>query len=112
MIAEIIILIFAIVFLIMSGFLFRGRGKWLIAGYNIMSKEEQEKYDEKKLCKAVGCLCVVCCVMLCVMAYLGYRVDIGLMNENDMIPFGLIFVIVIVCTVILISIYINKKAKK
>ena len=111
MIAEIMILIFALIFLIVSVFLFCGKGKWLIAGYNTISKEEQKKYDEKKLCKAVGSLCVVCCIMLCIMAYLGYRVDTGLMNENDMLPFGLVFVMVIIITLVLISRYMNKKVK-
>lgn len=112
MIAEIIILIIALTFLIMSILLFRGKGKWLIAGYNTMSKEERKKFDEKKLCKAVGNLCVVCCIMLCIMAYLGYRVDTGLMNENDMLPFALFFIIVIIVTLIIISRYIDKKVKK
>lgn len=31
-----------------------GKGAFLIAGYNTASKEEKEKTDEKKLCKAVG----------------------------------------------------------
>ena len=112
MIAEIIILVVALLFLIISIFLFNGKGRWLIAGYNTLSKDEQKKYNEKKLCKAVGILCIVCCLMLCIMAYLGYRVDSGWMNENDMLPFGLLFVIVIITTLILISRYINKKAKK
>ena len=112
MIAEMIILFFALIFLIISIFLFRGKGKWLIAGYNTLSKEEQKKYDEKKLCKAMGSLCVVCCIMLCIMAYLGYKVDTGLMNENDMLPLGLLFIIVIVITLVIISRYINQKAKK
>lgn len=112
MIAEIIILIIALTFLIMSILLFRGKGKWLIAGYNTMSKEERKKFDEKKLCKAVGSLCVVCCMLLCIMAYLGYRVDTGLMNENDMLPFALFFIIVIIVTLIIISRYIDKKVKK
>lgn len=112
MIAEIIILIFALFFLIIGVFLFFGKGKWLVAGYNSMSKEERKKYDEKKLCKAVGWLCIVCCVMLCIMAYLGYRVDTGLMKENDMLYFGLFVVIVIIITLIIISRYINKKVKK
>ena len=112
MIAEIIILIIALTFLIMSILLFRGKGKWLIAGYNTMSNEERKKFDEKKLCKAVGSLCVVCCMLLCIMAYLGYRVDVGLMNENDMLPFALFFIIVIIVTLIIISRYIDKKVKK
>ena len=32
-----------------------GRGSWLIAGYNTSSKKEKEKYDEKKLCRVMGC---------------------------------------------------------
>ncbi len=112
MIAEIIILAVALLFLIISIFLFNGRGKWLIAGYNTLSKEEQKQYDEKKLCKAVGILCIICCFMLCMMAYLGYRVDSGLMNENAMLPFGLLVVIVICATLVIISRYVNKKVKK
>lgn len=40
--------------LVMAGFLLRGRGAWLIAGYNTASKEEKEKYDEKALCRFTG----------------------------------------------------------
>lgn len=112
MIAEIIILITALIFLIISVLLFHGKGKWLIAGYNTMSKEERKKVDEKKLCKAMGSLCIVCCIMLCIMAYLGYRVDTGLMNENAMLPFALFFIIVIIITLIIISRYVNNKVKK
>ena len=43
----------------------------------------------------MGSLCVVCCIMLCIMAYLGYSVDTGLMNKNNMLAFGLLFLIVI-----------------
>ncbi len=112
MIAEIIILTVAFMFLMISAFLFCGKGKWFIAGYNVMSKEERKKIDEKKLCKAGGSLCAVCCIVLCMIAYLGYRIDNGLMNENDMLPFALLFIIVIMITLIIISSYINKKVKK
>ncbi len=54
MIAEIIILFVALLFFIISIFLFNGKGKWLIAGYNTVSKEERKKYDEKKLCRAIS----------------------------------------------------------
>lgn len=108
MATEIIILMIALMFLIISVPLFCGKGKWLIAGYNTMSKEERKNFDEKKLCKAVGSLCVVCCIMV----YLGYRVDTGLMKENDMLPFALFFIIGIIITLIIISRYINKKVKK
>lgn len=108
MTAEIIILIIAFMFLITSVLLFHGKGKWLIAGYNTMSKKERKNFDEKKLCKAVGSLCAVCCIMLCILAYLGYRADTGLMNENDMLPFALFFIIVIITTLIIIRRYLNK----
>ena len=35
--------------------LLSGHGSWLIAGYNTASKKEKEKYDEKKLCRVMGC---------------------------------------------------------
>lgn len=31
-----------------------GHGSFLVAGYNTMSKEEKEKYDDKALCRFVG----------------------------------------------------------
>lgn len=31
-----------------------GHGSWLISGYNTASKEEKEKYNEKKLCRIMG----------------------------------------------------------
>lgn len=58
MATEIIILMIALMFLIISVLLFCGKGKWLIAGYNTMSKEERKNFDEKKLCKAVGSLII------------------------------------------------------
>jgi len=42
------------IFLIL-GILFRkGKGSFLIAGYNTASKAEKEEIDEKKLCRYVG----------------------------------------------------------
>ena len=43
------------VLFILLGLLFSsGRGAGLIAGYNTMSAREKEKYDKKKLCKAMA----------------------------------------------------------
>lgn len=39
---------------IMCIIFFSGKGGWLIAGYNTMSKKEKEKYDEKKMCRNSG----------------------------------------------------------
>lgn len=40
---------------VLLGLLFsRGKGAWLIAGYNTMSAGEKEKYDEKVLCRGMS----------------------------------------------------------
>ena len=44
-----------LVLFFLLGLLFaRGKGAGLIAGYNTMSAREKEKYDKKKLCKAMA----------------------------------------------------------
>ena len=53
-----------------------------------------------------------CCVLLCVMAYLGYQVDTGLMDQTVLLWFGLVFLITVISTIIVVGVYINKKAKK
>lgn len=40
--------------LAMSIALLRGRGSWLIAGFNTMDKKEREKYDAQALCRFMG----------------------------------------------------------
>ena len=39
--------------------LISGHGSFLIAGYNTMKPEEQEKYDKKKLCQGTGILVLI-----------------------------------------------------
>ena len=51
MIAVVCILILAALFFIISGFLYGGKGSWLIAGFGTSSREERAKYDEKKVCR-------------------------------------------------------------
>ena len=46
-------IVFAI-FAVLSIVLLSGHGSWFISGYNTASKEEKEKYDEKKLCRTMG----------------------------------------------------------
>ncbi|MDR2204131.1 MAG: DUF3784 domain-containing protein [Nitrososphaerota archaeon] len=48
-----------VLFLVMAAFLLKGKGSFLIAGYNTMSKTEQAKYDEKALCRLTGILLLV-----------------------------------------------------
>ncbi|APH04929.1 DUF3784 domain-containing protein [Bacillus weihaiensis] len=50
-----IIMSCVIVLFIVMGIIFsNGKGAFLIAGYNTMSKEEKEKYDSVALCKFMG----------------------------------------------------------
>ena len=42
------------IFITIGAFLSTGKGGWLIAGYNRLSKEEKEKFDEPALCKFMG----------------------------------------------------------
>lgn len=44
----------ALMFLIFGMVFMRGKGAFLIAGYNTSSKEEKAKYDEKALCRFMG----------------------------------------------------------
>ena len=48
MLAVVCILILAALFFIISGFLYGGKGSWLIAGFGTSSKEERAKYDSSK----------------------------------------------------------------
>ncbi len=54
MVGVVINLIGAMAFLILAIFLLKGKGAFLIAGYNTMSDTEKAKYDEIALCKFMG----------------------------------------------------------
>lgn len=108
----IILLVLALVFLVMAVFLFRGKGSWLIAGYNTASREEREKYDEKKLCRTTGLVCLLCAVLMCLLAWLGYRVESGAMTEEQMLPYALASSGIILAAAVAAVIYANTKAKK
>ena len=42
--------------IVMSVFLLNGKGAFLIAGYNTMSKKRKALYDEKAMCRFAGAL--------------------------------------------------------
>jgi hypothetical protein len=50
--------------LILSSVLRSGRGAFLISGYNMLSKEKRDQYDEKALCHFVGTLLQVIAFLL------------------------------------------------
>ena len=54
----IIVAVIAIPLLVMAVFLLMGKGAFLIAGFNTMSDQEKQVYNEKTLCRAVGKLLI------------------------------------------------------
>lgn len=65
---EWVIWIVFAVFAIISIVLLSGHGANLIAGYNTSSKEEQSKYDTKKLCRVTGAGMTIITIMIFIMA--------------------------------------------
>lgn len=99
MTAEIIVPIaLLILFTALGLYLLQGKGGWLIAGYNTMSQEDKEKYDEAALCKATGKL------------ILAIAFTIGLITAGDLLQTNALTisgVALMVLFIILGLIYIN-----
>lgn len=55
------------IFTVLSIILLSGHGSWFISGYNTASKEEKEKYDEKKLCRTMGIGMSVIAILILIM---------------------------------------------
>lgn len=90
----------AMLFAILGLVFYSGKGAFLIAGYNTMSKEKRSKYDEKSLCKFMG-------KSTFVLAF-----SIFLWGLSDIIKQPIIHtigLIIFFCTVIFIIIYANTK---
>jgi len=54
LILLIIISMIGFIFIMLGVLFLLGKGAFLIAGYNMMSKEEKASYDEKKLTQFIG----------------------------------------------------------
>ena len=106
------IVISAIALFILSILLFNGKASMLLAGYNTMSDKEKARYDKKKLCRSSSIVIFIVSIMLFIMEFLGYRVESGQMVEKEMLPFAVIFIIVILASVFFNIYYSNKKCKK
>ena len=48
------VIVFAIILIIIAFFLKRGKGLWLLAGFNTMSVEERNVYDMEKIGKFIS----------------------------------------------------------
>ncbi|MHB8127318.1 MAG: DUF3784 domain-containing protein [Desulfitobacteriaceae bacterium] len=92
------IYILAGLMIVLSIILLSGRGSWLIAGYNTMSKEQQNKYDKKKLTMATGIMLLITSIAMLALVF-------SLINT-------IIFLIIVFVSVIMIIIYTNKYCLK
>ena len=62
-----IVRIVFVIFAVLSVILLSGHGSWFISGYNTASKEEKEKYDEKKLCRTMGVGMSIIAILILIM---------------------------------------------
>ncbi len=82
-------------FLALSIVFSRGKGSFLIAGYNTMSKEEKAKYDEKKLLKHMSGMMLSCavCMLIAIVGMLLGAVWLETAGYCLIIPCGIVFAI-------------------
>ncbi|RJE48912.1 MULTISPECIES: DUF3784 domain-containing protein [unclassified Dehalobacter] len=83
---------------VLSIILLSGRGSWLIAGYNTMSKEQQSKYDRKKLTRATGIMLMITSIAIMALAF-------SLIN-------AIVYIIIVFVSVVMLVIYTNKYCLK
>lgn len=98
-----IVWIVFVIFTALSIVLLSGHGSWFISGYNTASKEEKEKYDEKKLCRTMGIGMSIISILLLIM---------GLFEDLLSAFFVYIAVGIILADVVVIIIVGNTLCKK
>ena len=54
------VIVFAIILIIIAFFLKRGKGLWLLAGFNTMSVEERNVYDMEKIGRFISKTLMIC----------------------------------------------------
>lgn len=90
------ILIIAIPFLVFSIILSKGKGAWLLTGYNTMSDSEKAEYDEVALCKCMGKVMygITSSILLIALAELldqQYLLIIGIVLFTALLIFAFVF---------------------
>ena len=108
-----IILLFSIGCYVLSGFFLHGKGACLIAGYNTMSKKEQDQYDQKKLCRSAGYGTLIIGMALTLLSCVILLTEIIPVLPEWMLTAGYIGSCIIVALVVLgCLLFSNTKAKK
>lgn len=111
--AGVYIVIGIAILLVLASILFiKGRGSWLLPGYNSASQKERDTYDKAKLQKAMSITTLIIAAMLFIMAFLAYRVEVGEMSEAELFVFGAIFLTIIILGVAINMGYTYLKCRK
>jgi len=90
--------------------LIRGKGSWMIAGYNTMSKEEKANCNIKKISQAVGIFLSIVGVLMAIMAVIIQYADKNNL-ENIILYAALVFGFVIIVGCVILVIYCQKYDK-
>ncbi len=90
---------------IMTGFLLKGRGANLVAGYNTMPKSEKAKCDTVAMCKFVGKILLGIDVLMVLLA-------IGMVTENDWMGYVFAGGVLILSIVAVVYSSTNNRFKK
>ncbi|MDH6368114.1 MULTISPECIES: DUF3784 domain-containing protein [unclassified Breznakia] len=85
--------VLVVILVIISFILLMGKGGFLIAGYNMQSKEKKQKYNAKRLCRVVGGGTSIISVILTVATLYRFEMPLAI---SWIIPWGLFGIIVIV----------------
>lgn len=94
------IFLITVLFIILGVVFSLGKGAFLIAGYNTLSKEEKSKYNENELCKFMG------------KSMFAFAFSVSLWGISALINQPIVFIIGLIlflCTVIFILVYSNTK---
>lgn len=95
MVGAIVNLILLIPFLIFAIIFSKGKGAFLIAGYNTMSDQEKAQFDEVALCKFMGKMMYGICFCLLLWALSDF-----LENQILFVNGLILFIVIIVFTLV------------
>ena len=88
--------IIAAVFVMMAVPLLLGKGKWMIAGYNTMSKEQKDKYDNEydmeRICRIMGFMLILNAAALIVMFSIDIVIGAILLTVTIIVPLVILII--------------------
>ena len=89
---------------IMAVSLIFGKGSWMIAGYNTMSKEEKANCDIKKVARTVGIFLLIVVVLTGVMSFVTqYAIKNDVKNIIGYSVGFFAFIVVVGCIILIIT---------